>query len=575
MKTEVLEDRYPNLAFLLRMEERNLPPFELHEEDLDGEVGKMVSSLKADNLEVVYVYGLGLGYYYFPFKKWLEENRERDLIFIDENLAVLKAFMEMGHAEEILKHPQVHIRMNLDKKRLDTFLDECAATFPVEKIGVIALASYKKNYRSRFYRLREKLHRMTTVRHALYHENRFYPLLFENYLPNFYRLEKSFDGNGLKDAFKGIPAIICGAGPSLNHDLETLRQLEDRALIFAGGSAITALSNQGIRPHFGVAYDPNDEELQRFMAASAFELPLLYATRLHAGIFNTQNGPTGYLHSETGGMAEYWMEQELGLKQHPMNPGLTIEAISVTAATLPLAGLYGCDPIILLGVDLAFTNNQTYGTGVITSTSTSFKKRQEETCSSEKILTRTDLYGNPVKTLIKWVMESATISAYAKHNSSTTFINATSGGLGFKEIPHILLSDIPLSTTYDLHALVHQAIETHPLPIPPGKVEAKLLKLKSSLEKASEYVIIALEELDRIKGKDPETGRLIFAQIELENLDAYTALLEPHDRAFTILHNRQHRPHSWTTTNTSLKWNYEHAKWHSYQALINDYLTLL
>lgn len=557
------------------MEGSTLPPFELHEEDLDGEVGKMVSSIKTDDLEAVYIYGLGLGYYYFPFKKWLDENRERDLIFIEENLGVLKAFLEMGHAEEILKHPQVHIRMNLDRKRLDPFLEECAETFPVEKIAITALSSYKKHYRSRFYRLREKLHRKTTVEHAIFHENRYYPLFFENFIPNFYRLERSFDGNGLKNTFKDVPAIICGAGPSLKNDLKLLREMGDRALIFAGGSAITALSNQGVRPHFGVAYDPNDEELKRFMAASAFELPLLYATRLHAGIFNTMNGPTGYLHSETGGMAEYWMEKELGLEQHPMQSGLTMEAISVTAATLPLACLYGCNPIILLGVDLAFTNNQTYGPGVVASTSAGIKKREEEVRTSEKLLTRTDIYGNPIKTLIKWVMESATISAFAKHNPNFTFVNATSGGLGFKNIPHQPLGDIPLNTSYDLHAMVHQRIETHPLPIPPGKVDEKLLKLKSSLEKANEYVTIALEELERVKGKDPETGRLIFAQMELETLDAFTALLEPHDRAFTTLHHRQHRPHHWGGVNSTLKWNYEHAKWQSYHKLIRNYLNLL
>lgn len=576
MKTEFLDERYPNLAFLLRMDSAPLPSFALHDEDLDGEVGRVIHSLKKDELETIYIYGLGLGYYYFPFKEWLEENRERDLIFIEENLGVLRGFLEMGHAEEILKHPQVHIRMNLDKKRMSDFLEECAQSFPVEKIGITALASYKKHYHSRYYRLREILHRKTTIQHALFHENRYYPLFFENYIPNFYRLEKSFDGNGLKDCFKDVPAIICGAGPSLSNDLEALKDLNDRALIFAGGSAITALSNQGVRPHFGVAYDPNDEELKRFMAASAFELPLLYASRLHAGIFNTMNGPTGYLHSQTGGWAEHWMEEELGLDQHPLQAGLTMEAISVTAATLPLACLYGCNPIILLGVDLAFTNNEAYSSGVVASNGAGLKKRQEEVRTSEKLLTRTDIYGNPIKTLIKWVMESATMSAFAKHNPDFTFINATSGGLGFKNIPNQSLGEIPLKTSYDLHAMVHQQIETHPLPIPPGKVDEKLLKLKESLEKAREYVTIALEELERVKGKDPETGRLIFAQMELETLDAYTALLQPHDQAFTTLHQRQHRPRNWgEEKNSTLKWSFQHAKWQSYHSLIKGYLSIL
>ena len=573
MKTDVLEERYPNLSFLLRMDETASLPFSLHEDNLDKEVGKAIKPLKMEALEVVYIYGLGLGYYYFPFKEWLAENKERDLIFIEESLSVLKVFLEMEHAGEILSHPQVHIRFNLDKKRLTSFVEECARSFPVERMGIIALSSYKKRHRSRFYRLRLKLHRQTTIEHALFHENRYYNHFIDNFIPNFYRMENSFDGNGLKDAFKDIPAIVCGAGPSLANDIETLRRLQERALIFAGGSAITALSHQGVIPHFGIAYDPNEEELKRFMAASSFEIPILYASRLHAGIFNTCNGPSGYLHTQTGGWAEYWMEDKLGLNQEPLQMGFTMEALSVTTAALQLACSYGCNPIILVGVDLAFTNNQAYTLGVMTSSSARLKKRKEEVRTSEKLLSRKDIYGNPISTLIKWVMESATISTFVKNNSDFTFINATSGGLGFKNVPNTLLHKLSFSCCYDLYGMVHQAIETHPLPIAPGKIEEQITLLRESLEKAESYIGIAFEELEKVKGKgvDPETGRLIFAQMELETLDAYIALLRSHDSSFAVLLNRKYRPNTWGKISYSLKWNFLYSKWSAYKNLIQEY----
>ncbi len=573
VQTDLLQERYPNLSFLLRMNENSSLPFSLHAENLDAEVGSVIKPLKLEKLEAVYIYGLGLGYYYFPFKKWLEENKERDLIFIEENLSVLKSFLEMEHAGEILSHPQVHIRFNLARKRLSAFAGECAQSFPVENIGVISLASYKKHYRSRFYNLRLKLHRQSTVQHAFFHENRYYNHFFENFLPNFRRMESSFDGNGFKDAFKNIPAIICGAGPSLENDIKTLRGLSNRALIFAGGSAIAALSSKGITPHFGVAYDPNEEEVKRFKASSAFEVPILYASRLHPGIFNTCNGPHGYLHTQTGGWAEYWMEEQLGLDQKPLQMGFTTEAMSVTTAALQLACTYGCNPIILLGVDLAFTNNQAYSSGVVSSSNAGIKKRRKEARTSEKLLSRKDIYGRPIHTLIKWIMESATIGSFAKNNREFNFINATSGGLGFKHIPNTPLEEISMPHSYDLYGMVHHTIETHPLPIAPGKVEAQLTILAESLLKAASFVDIALEELQKMKGKnsDPESGRMIFAQMELETLDAYTALLRPHDTSFTILLNRKYRPNSWGKTSHFLKWNFLHTKWTAYRNLINNY----
>ncbi|MDJ0652146.1 MAG: DUF115 domain-containing protein [Simkaniaceae bacterium] len=573
MKTDVLQERYPSLSFLLRIGEVTPLPFPLHKDPLDKEIGEAIKSLKLETLEVVYIYGLGLGHYYFPFKKWLAENKERDLIFMEENLSVLKTFLDMEHAAEILAHPQVHIRFNLDKKKLSTFLEECAQSFPVEKVGVIALASYKKYYRSRFYRLRLKLHRQTTVAYALFHENRYYHHFIDNFIPNFQRLESSFDGNGLKDTFKGIPAIVCGAGPSLANDIETLRSLQENALIFAGGSAITALSNQGIIPHFGIAYDPNEEELKRFMAASSFETPILYASRVHPGIFTTCNGPSGYLHTQTGGWAEYWMENKLGLDQPSLQMGFTTEALSVTTGALQLACTYGCNPIILVGVDLAFTNHQAYMSGVVRSNGAGLKKRKKDVRSSERLLSRKDIYGKPIATLVKWVMESATISTFAKNNAKFSFINATSGGLGCKNIPHTPLHEIPFSQSYDLYGMVHQAIETHPLSVPPGKVEEQFLLLRKSLEEAESYSAIALEELEKVKGKgiEPETGRLMFAQIELETLDIYTAFLRSHDASFTTLLHRKYRPNTWGEKAHSLKWNFLYSKWSAYKNLIQEY----
>jgi len=232
---EILDARYPNLNFLLRFGDDTPLPFPLHEGELDREISQVFAPLSLEKLEVVYIFGIGLGHYYFPLKKWLADDCERDLIFIEEDLSALRAFLKMEHASEILSHPQIHIRFNMDKKRMSTFLGECACDFPVENIEMIACASYKKHYRSRFYRMRLKLHRLTTVNHAIFIENLYYNLFFKNLLPNFNRFSGAFFGNRLKNQLRDVPAIICGAGPSLSKDIEHLRTLENSALIFAGG----------------------------------------------------------------------------------------------------------------------------------------------------------------------------------------------------------------------------------------------------------------------------------------------------------------------------------------------------
>ena len=155
MVTEkLLDTRYPDLKFLLQFGDNSSLPFSLHTENLEEETKNLFCRLNLNKLQLIYIYGLGLGFYYFPLKKWLEEKRDRDLVFIEENISTLRSFLKMNHAAEILGHPQIHIRFNTDKKRLDQFLEECAQDFPVENMDMISLFSYKKYYRSRFYRMR-------------------------------------------------------------------------------------------------------------------------------------------------------------------------------------------------------------------------------------------------------------------------------------------------------------------------------------------------------------------------------------------------------------------------------------
>ena len=71
-----------------------------------------------------------------------------------------------------------------------------------------------------------------------------------------------------------------------------------------------------------MALDPNPEEFDRLRASSAFEVPLLFASRLRPDVFLTCNGPIGYLKSDTGGLFETWMEERLSIEGTAIRPDL-------------------------------------------------------------------------------------------------------------------------------------------------------------------------------------------------------------------------------------------------------------
>ncbi len=95
----------------------------------------------------------------------------------------------------------------------------------------------------------------------------------------------------MANATHGTPAVICGAGPSLKASAPALKELERRALIFAGGSTLSALKSLGVIPHFGIALDPNPEEHDRLLPASPLEMPFLYTNRLLPSVFSPDLTP--------------------------------------------------------------------------------------------------------------------------------------------------------------------------------------------------------------------------------------------------------------------------------------------
>ena len=581
----VLEERLPQLAFLLRVVREKPWTFcqagqngeregdLLHRrEGIDLEISQAFKQVNLDHLEVIYLYGVGLGHYAKALLEWLSQDVKRDLVLIEDDLEVVRLFLQTEGADMLINHPQIHLRVMFDSDLWKRFLEERASEFPYERSDLIPLEHYKKKRPRRVREMRLHLLRKVTVWDAIHKEDVYHFALSKNVLSNFSQIGKAFYANRLKGAFQGIPAVICGAGPSLKGELSVLRRLEERALIFAGGSAVTGLNHLKVSPHFCVAVDPNVEEAHRFEKRGVSKTPLLYTNRLHPAVFKMCHGPLGYIHSETGGPLEAFWEKELGIEPLPLQGGFDIEALSVTTVCLELATTMGCNPIYLVGVDLAFTDNRIYAEGVVERDSLS-SKRKEEARSSEQLLSRKDRHGKQVHTLVKWVMESETISLFVKSHPHTTYVNSTSGGIGFPSLPYQKLSFERFEKKIDLRGKIETLIRENRFSL---KKRNPLEKLVRSLKRGQEIACQALDEIRRIKGgSEPQkNGRLIFLQMELESLLAYSVCLKQEARTFRKVFERTYRTRTsgWTCQD---EWEYLDAKWKGFDALITEYLVTL
>lgn len=522
----------------------------LHADEITKEMERFRSKLSLDGVDVLYVFGVGLGYSYTELKLWLKVKRERILIYLEDDLAAIDALVQMEESQEILSDPQVHLQFLQDPKHVNETLKQLVETYSAHRIEVVALESYGKRRPQLFKKIRLKLMRQTAVANALMTEALYSHRLVANVLANIKRWPHSFFANSLKNKFKGIPAIICGAGPSLSAAVPLLKELEDRALIIAGGSTITALSNQGVVPHLGLALDPNPEEYSRLRLTSAYEIPFLYGTRVQPDVFNTCNGPWGYIHSFTGGPCEAYFERELEIKGDPIGPDLGPEAFSVTTLAIALAVEMGCNPILLNGVDLAYTGMQRYAEGVMPSSEVFFQELQKETRASERLLKRKGIGGAMVYTLVKWVMESSSIASYAKAHKSAEFINVSAGGLGFKGIANNSFADAintHCQRSFDLRAMVHHEIERSRLThLSSDAVSDQMQTVASSLENLLSICNQMLEEFDAMKTAAPAmdkpfpNGKMTLLQLDFEEEKAFDCFFPHVGPAIDTLLNRSH-----------------------------------
>ncbi len=280
----------------------------------------------------------------------------------------------------------------------------------------------------------------------------------------------------------------------------------------------------GITPHFGMALDPNPEEYERLLPAKPLEMPFLYTNRLLPSVFSLCKGPVGYMKSDTGGIFESWMEEKLDIAGTAIGPDLGREALSVTTLAIAYAYALGCDPIILAGVDLAYTGMKRYADGVVEDPKISIEALQKDKRATEQILLEKGRDGKPIYTLVKWVMERDCIEEFAKSHPERRFINATEGGLGFSEIPYAPLGSIDLSTSFDLRGKIDTEIQQAKLPhITKGKILQLYREVEESLQRCR---VIAREMLTK-----PVFGKKTLLESDWQEEIAYTALLQLVDPA--------------------------------------------
>ncbi|HVS51287.1 MAG TPA: 6-hydroxymethylpterin diphosphokinase MptE-like protein [Opitutaceae bacterium] len=169
-------------------------------------------------------------------------------------------------------------------------------------------------------------------------------------------------------ALAGVPAFVCGSGPSLETSGEKLAAFADRAVVFAADSALVALDRRGIAADFAVTVD-------------ATKLPekCLPAGRMPSRLLAASISPPAWRHAFADDAAGFISGNQI-TENWLANLGLARTTIGVAGncgiTALELAIHLGCGPIYLFGMDHALDAN---GSGRLHQRETAERPAGEET----------------------------------------------------------------------------------------------------------------------------------------------------------------------------------------------------
>ncbi len=377
----------------------------------EEEAAKLADQVKIEASNYFVCFGFGFGYY---IKAILERLNKTDvLIVVEPNADIFKYAFSNIDLIEFYNDKRLNILVGIDT---NSFVDNLALRVSwanIHKIKILTAHLYDEmfleEYRTFLRILQKEQLQLTIEANTLTHFSRAWNA---NFYKNFKFVLDSYDINRLYNKFTNKPIIVVAAGPSLSKNMHLLKEIQGKVVIVCVYTAYKVLLDNGIIPDFTFSLDSN-------------QLPHDVTNDKTTLIF-VSHGNTGLIESHKGRRMDAFIFPEMGLinlfRQLEVDILPMISAGSVAHSALDFAVKLGGDPVVLIGQDLAFTDNRTHVRG-------SFFDNEEFNNARENELEIEDVYGNKVFTSTAMFSYKLWFERYiTNHAAHIKVIDATEGG---------------------------------------------------------------------------------------------------------------------------------------------------
>ncbi|MCM1398907.1 MAG: DUF115 domain-containing protein [Clostridium sp.] len=297
---------------------------------------------------------------------------------------------------------------------------------------------------------------------------------------------------------KEMPAVVVSAGPSLEKNINFLKEIKGKAFIFATDSSLRKVLEIGIKPDAMITIDPN-KSVERFKADDIDDIPFFVEMYANTEILRRVKSKQMFFFS-----SDCVMWSELFEKAGSKIPNMGLGGSVATAAIANLI-IWGFKRIILIGQDLAFTGNRMHaGEDAIEISENDNTYMKVKDIHGEDVIIRKDYY-----VYLKWIENIA--GTY----KDIDFIDATEGGTVKKNLKQMTFQEAIDMYCKDDYDNISDILASVPK-LFDGK-DAKLimdafLQMKHDFECMIEQLLVCRD--DCIKGKEILTSN----RIDIEQL---------------------------------------------------------
>jgi hypothetical protein len=316
-----------------------------------------MEGLKLKNARLAIILGFGLGYELMYFAEALSgKQNTAAMLVVEKDPEIFKAALQTINLVPVLAHDQVDLAVGCDENELYLKMRDffnkggrhilAKAVKPVYHMSSMVLA--KDYYLSALRILRES----ATYQVLNYGNDPKDSLIgIENMLFNLNEILENPGVNLLYEKFRGKPAVVISTGPSLDKNKHLLKGLEDKALLLCPDTSLRPLIDAGIKPHMVTSLERTPGTIKllgNFTAEQVDDVYLAGCPVILKEVYEGYPGPRIIVYRSLDHFK--WLGVDRGMLDIKKSAG---------NMAFKVAEALGCDPIILIGQDLAFGEDGT------------------------------------------------------------------------------------------------------------------------------------------------------------------------------------------------------------------------